>query len=92
MPAVLDNLVTAAMTVTAAALTVIALRAWLYTRSPKILLVALAFCTFLLKGLMLSAGLFLTPAWGQNLLPVSIALDVVILVLFYFAVLKRSQR
>ncbi|MGB1586275.1 MAG: hypothetical protein ACPHID_04440 [Thermoplasmatota archaeon] len=87
-----QNLLTAAMTVTAAVLVLVALRAYRHTGRVKIAYVAGAFALFFIKGVILSAGLFLTTGWGEVLLPWSVALDLGILVLFYLAILKRSPR
>lgn len=92
MSIILQNLLTAATTVTAAVLTLVAIRAWQHTGQAKVGLIAIAFGLFFVKGLVLSAGLFLTTSWGEALLPWSVALDLGILVLFYLAILKRSPR
>lgn len=90
MSSLLDNVGTAAMTVTAGVLAAIAVRAWMQTRSPKVFFLMLGFVVFFLKGLILSAALFIAGEWGRSFLPVSIALDLAVLVLFYLAILKRS--
>jgi hypothetical protein len=54
----LENIATAGLTVVALGLTVIAVRAWLHRRSRKVGLLATGFGLFLVKGLMLSVGLF----------------------------------
>jgi hypothetical protein len=87
---VLENLATAAMTVTAAALSVIAFMAWHYSRSHKVLLLATGFLLFLVKGIMLSIGLFVVTAWGDRFLGISVVIDLLILLLFYGAVLQRA--
>jgi hypothetical protein len=87
---VLENLAAGAVTVTAATLTILAFLSWLYSRSRKVLLLTLGFLLFLVKGIMLSIALFLTPSWGTFFLPASLLLDLVILLLFYFAVLQRT--
>lgn len=81
----LENLATAGLTVVALGLTVIALRAWLHRRSRKVGLLALGFGLFLLKGVMLSAGLFFGD-WGAMLTP-SLLIDLAVLGVFYGAVL-----
>lgn len=87
MPPVLENLVTAALTVVALGLTLIAFRAWRHSRSNKVGLLTLGFTLFLIKGAMLSAGLFYVTPWEQLLVP-SIVLDLGILAVFYAAVLS----
>jgi hypothetical protein len=84
--AIVENLVTAAFTVVALGLTVIAVRAYRYSESRKVLLLATGFFLFLVKGAMLSAGLFFLSPWEQLLLP-SIVFDLAILGVFYGAVL-----
>lgn len=87
----LENVVTAAMTAASGALVFIGYRAWLHTRSPKVLLIAAGFLLFLIKGLVLTVGLFTTAAWGENLLAASVTLDLGILMSFYFAIFKRAR-
>lgn len=91
MSDLLNNVGTAAMTVTAGVLATIAAWAWMHSRRPKVLFLMLGFGVFFLKGLILSAALFLSGEWGDSFLPISIALDLAILVLFYLAILKRSR-
>jgi hypothetical protein len=86
----LENITTAAMTLTAALLAAIALRAWIHTRSQKVLLLGAAFVLFFIKGLMLSIGLFTSASWGDSLLGPSVVFYLGILLLFYLSVLKRS--
>lgn len=90
MSSLLNSVGTAAMTVVAGLLAAIAVRAWLHTRRPKVAFLMLGFVVFFLKGLILSAALFLSGEWGESFLPVSVALDIAILALFYLAILKRS--
>lgn len=87
---VAENVVTAAVTVVALVLMLVAARSWWYTRSQKVLLLSLAFGLFFVKGLVLSVGLFLASDWAQRLLLPSLVLDLVALGLFYGAVLRRS--
>lgn len=90
MAGVLENVATAAMTVAAAVLTTIAVVAWGHTRSRKVLMLAVGFGLFFVKGVILSVGLFTTTTWASALLPFSILFDLAILLLFYLAVLQRS--
>ncbi len=85
--AITQNVVTAALTAVALALSVISLRAWYHARSQKVLLLASGFVLFFLKGLVLTIGLFTVSPWNQLLLP-SLFFDLGILVVFYVAVLK----
>lgn len=86
MTAIVENVATAALVVVALAMTVIALRAWRESRSEKVLLLAMGFGFFLLKGLLLAVGLFTVSPWEQLLVP-SLVLDLAILGVFYMAVL-----
>lgn len=86
----IENVATAAMTLTAAIVAGISLRAWLHTRSQKVLLLTAAFVLFFMKGLVLSIGLFTAASWGDALLGPSVVLDLGILLMFYFSILKRS--
>lgn len=86
----LENVATAAMTVTAAAMAAIAAMAWHHVRDRKLLLLASGFVLFLLKGIILSTGLFLKAAWGGRLLLISVVFDLAILASFYLASLQRS--
>lgn len=85
--AVLENIATAALTVVALGLTVIALRAYRQRPNRKVGLLALGFGLFLLKGLVLSVGLFVLRDWDSLLTP-SIVFDLGILGVFYAAVLS----
>ena len=92
MTGAIENLATAAITITAGLLAVVALRAWTHTRSRKVLLVAVAFLVFFLKALVLSAALFTTGRWGEEFLPVSVVADLLVLLLFYAAILRPRSR
>lgn len=83
----LENVATAGLTVVALGLTVIALRAWLHRRTRKVGLLAAGFGLFLVKGLMLSAGLFWAGDWSSLLTP-SLLIDLGVLGVFYAAVLS----
>lgn len=85
--AVLENLATAALTVVALGLTLIAFRAYRQRPNRKVGLLALGFGLFLVKGLMLSVGLFAIRDWTSLLTP-SILFDLGILGVFYAAVLS----
>lgn len=84
------NLVVATLAVVALSLTVVALRAWWFTRSRKVLILAAAFLLFFAKGTFLSIGLFTSPTWQQDLFLPSLVVDVGVLLLFYWAMLRRS--
>ena len=92
MAAWLENIATAAFTVFALALFAIALRAWFYTRSPKILLLAAGFGLMLVKAIVLSVLLFTSRSWGESAILASLLIDLGVLGSFYLAVLKRSSR
>lgn len=86
MPAIVENVATAAFVVVAFAMTLISYRAWTHSRSRKVLLLTLGFGLFLLEALMLAVGLFTVRPWEQLLVP-SIVLDLAILGTFYMAVM-----
>jgi len=86
----IENVATAIVTITAAVLSVISLRAYLHTRSGKVLLLFLGFLIFLAKGILLSVGLYFL-RWGSQLLTMMVLLDVAILAVFYLSILKRSR-
>lgn len=86
MPAIVENVVTAAFVVVALAMTAISFRAWRHSRSQKVLLLTVGFGLFLVEGLMLAVGLFTVQPWEQLLVP-SIVLDLAILGAFYMAVI-----
>lgn len=90
--AAVENILTAGVTALAVLLAALSWRAWLHTRSTKILLLAAGFSVFTVKGLLLTVGLFTDPDWEQDLFVPSLLLDALALVLFYLAVLKRSAR
>lgn len=87
--AILENVVTAAYTVITLALTVASWRAWHYARSQKVLFLAVGFAILFLKGVFLSIGLFLLPAWETLFVP-SLLLDLAVIVFFYLAVIRRA--
>lgn len=87
--AVAENLIVAAYTVLAMIVSLAAWRAWRYSRSRKILLLAVAFTVLLAKAVFLAIGLFWVPEWEALFVP-SLILDLVVIVLFYLAVLRRS--
>jgi hypothetical protein len=83
-----ENVGTAALSVLAFALLLLAVRAYVVTRSPRVLLLGIAFALFLAKGVLLTVGLFHTPNWSQGLLLPSLLLDVGALLLLYAAALR----
>lgn len=90
MAPIAENLATAALTVLALALLVIALRAWQYAHSGRVLWLALGFALFLLKGLLYSVALFRSTDWSSGVALAGVTLDVAILLAFYVAVLRRT--
>lgn len=88
--AVLENITAAALTVVALALTIIAFRAWVHARSPKVLLLALGFLFFVVKGLVVSVGLFVSAEWELEWFMPVLVIDLITLGVFYAAVLKQS--
>lgn len=92
MAAWLENIATAAFTVFALALFAISLRAWYFTRSPKVLLLAMGFGLMFTKAIVLSVLLFTSRTWGESAMLASLLIDLAVLSVFYMAVLKRSNR
>lgn len=82
----IENIVTGALIVVSLGLTGIALRAWRHSRSTKVLFLTLGFGLFLVKGLVLGAGLFTVRPWEQLLVP-TIVIDLGIVGVFYLAAL-----
>lgn len=85
----IENILLAAVTVFASALTVIATLAWRRTGDTHMLVLAAAFGAFIAKGLTLTIGLFfeLLPLTGLFILAVTF--DLFILALFYGFTLRR---
>jgi fatty acid desaturase len=85
----IENILLAAVTVFAFALTVIALLSWRRVRDGHFLLLGAAFAAFFAKGLFLTFALL--EGWQDlaQLLVFSAAFDLVILALFYGFTLRR---
>lgn len=85
----IENIVLAAVSVFALALTAIALLAWRRTRDYHLILLAGAFGVFFVKGLLLTVAVF--QGWSDlaQLVVLSGAFDLVILALFYGFTLRR---
>ncbi len=83
------NVILAAVTVVAFALTAIAVLAWRRARDAHMLFLAAAFAVFFGKGLLLTLALFI--GWEDlgQLIVFSGILDLVILALFYGFTLRR---
>lgn len=88
--AVFENLVVAAYAVLTLIVGLAAWRAWWFARSPKVLLLAFGFSLLFLKAVFLAIGLFWVPDWESLFVP-SLVLDLVVIALFYLAVLHRSR-
>jgi Mg2+/citrate symporter len=78
------------------ALLIIAALSYKRTKNNKILIIAIAFACFFVKGLILSAGLYVGMLSSDSLPPSFVIpfdflllLDFLILLLLYFAVFKR---
>ena len=84
-----ENVLFAALTVFALALTVIAVLAWRRARDVHLLLLTAAFTLFFVNGLVLTVALF--AGWQDlaQLLIFSAGFDLVILALFYGFTLRR---
>ena len=82
------NVLAAWITIFSIALTVVAAVAYSRVRNTRVLLVAIAFALFAVQGVVLTLSLVYED-WSDAYLPVSVALDTVIIVLLAMTVLKR---
>ena len=82
------NVLAAWITIFSIALTVVAAVAYRRVRNTRVLLVAVAFALFAVQGVVLTLSLVYED-WSDAYLPVSVALDTVIIVLLAMTVLKR---
>jgi len=85
----IENILLAAVSVFALALTSIAVLAFRRTRDGHIVYLAAAFGVFFVKGLLLTIALFTETVGLAQLLIVSGSLDLLILALFYGFTLRR---
>lgn len=85
----LENIVLAAVSVFALALTVIAVLAWRRSRDARLLFLGAAFSLFFVKSLILTVALFAGASDLVTLFLVSAVFDLVILALFYGFTLRR---
>ena len=85
----IENIILAAESVFALALTIIAVLAFRRTRDGHIVLLAAAFAVFFVKGLLLTIALFTEAVGLQQLFILSGSLDLMILALFYGFTLRR---
>ena len=90
MAALWESALTAAITVGAIALTAVAVRSYRTARTKRVLMLALGFTSFAVKGLFLSWLLFADPAWERPGLVASLAFDALALAFFAAAVLGPS--
>ncbi len=84
-----ENIIVPAVMVFAFTLTVIAVLAWRRTRDAHVVFLGGAFAAFFVKGLVLTAALFLSPIEPPTLILVWGGFDLVILALFYGFTLRR---
>lgn len=84
-----ENIIVAAVTVIAFALTIIAILAWHRARDIHLLLLAGGFSLFFVKGVVLTTALFFTGLNLAELFIISGAFDLLILALFYGFTLRR---
>jgi hypothetical protein len=68
---------------------VVAVRAYLHSRSQRVLLLASAFALFLAKGLLLTIAIFRDAEWERLVVP-GLFLDAAALALLYVAVLRKA--
>ena len=86
---IVENVVAAGMSVLALALTVIGAVAYRRAKDRSLLVLTAAFAVFFVKGLALTAFLFLGERDLATLFLISGGFDVAILVLFYVFTLRR---
>lgn len=86
---VVENIIVAGVSVLALALTVIGTLAYRRTRERSLIVLSAAFAVFFVKGLALSAYLFLGVTDLTTLFLVVGGFDVLILALFYVFTLRR---
>ena len=82
------NVLAAWITIFSIALTVVAAVAYSRVRNTRVLLVAVAFALFAVQGVVLTLSLVYED-WSDAYLPLSVALDTVIIVLLAMTVLKK---
>jgi hypothetical protein len=82
-----DGFLAALVTVFALAMFIISFAAYRRFPNPRILPVSMAFCLFLVKGIVLSLAIFMS---FDYLFTASILLDALILLLLSFSVLRRQ--
>ena len=82
------NVLAAWITVFAVVVTLVAAVAYRRVRSTRVLLVAVAFALFAVKGAMLTVSLG-NEWWSDNFLTASVLVDTVVIVLLAATVLKR---
>ena len=85
----IENIILAAVSVFALALTTIAVLALRRTRDAHVVFLAAAFGVFFVKGLLLTIALFTESIGLNQLFIVSGSLDLLILALFYGFTLRR---
>ncbi|MBW3582280.1 MAG: hypothetical protein KY455_04180 [Euryarchaeota archaeon] len=84
------SLATGALTAVALVVALVALRAWWHARTTKVLLLALGFLVFFVKGLFLSVMLFIEPRWAMESLVPAVFLDLVAIGSFHAAAVARA--
>ena len=82
----------ALVTVFALAVTVISAGSYRRSGSRKVLIITAAFAVFFLKGVVLSAGLMRPDVPWELLILVSIALDAVVAIMLFVAVIAKGSK
>jgi hypothetical protein len=94
--AILKDILVGLLIVLSLALVVIGSLSYRKTGNPKVRMVTAAFALFLLKGLVLAVGLYLTdivevPREFAGSFDLMLAIDVVVLLLLYLALFRKGR-
>ena len=84
----LASVVTASYLVVSVVLLAVAARAWRHARTGRVALLAAAFAAFVVKGLLLTYGLFTSATWRDDLMVPALGIDLVAFALLYAAILR----
>lgn len=94
--ATLKDILVGLLLILSLALTVIGYMSYRRTGNPKVRMVTIAFVLFLLKGLFLAVGLYLTdlvrvPRGFAGSFDLMLAIDVLVLLTLYIALFRKSR-
>jgi hypothetical protein len=93
----LKDLLIGILIVLSLVLTFVGYLSWARTRSPRLAMVSAAFAVFLLKGIFLASGMYLTdwvsvPKDFAGAFDIMLVSDVLVLLLLYAALFRRKGR